>query len=152
MNHYTFTRQDGELDIEAWRPLDRALYRWVRTHGGSETLATTVAWTSLADGQGDTALSLTDAESRSGLSPLSEADIAALRQEPMVATEACVQMLTMCWMQGCAIAATGSSAHLSCNSVWTICSIAFTGAIPAAQVAITTCSQAHHAWRDCRLA
>ena len=87
MNHYTFKRRDGELDIEAWRPLDRALYRWVRIHGGSETLAATAAWTSLADGQGDTALPLTAAESRYALSPLSDADIAELRRQPMVATE-----------------------------------------------------------------
>ena len=87
MNHHSFTRRDGEQAIEAWRPLDRALYRWVLTHGGSEVLAAAAAWASLADGQGDTALLLTDPQSRSGLAPLSDADIAGLHQQAMVTTE-----------------------------------------------------------------
>ncbi len=86
MSNYAFKRDPGELGAQWWRPIDRALYRWVRTHGGSEKLAATAAWASLADGQGDTALPLTDVDSRSGLSPLTAADIAELRQQAMVAT------------------------------------------------------------------
>lgn len=87
MSHFTFKRLAGELATEAWRPLDRALYRWVLTHAGSETLAATAAWTSLADSRGDTALPLKGVENRSGMPPLTDADIAALRQQAMVAAE-----------------------------------------------------------------
>ncbi|MEO8010291.1 MAG: exodeoxyribonuclease V subunit alpha [Dokdonella sp.] len=91
MSHYVFKRDSGELGIEPWRPIDRALYRWVRTHGGSEKLAAAAAWVSLVDGHGDAALPLTDAEGRSGMAPLSDADIAELRLQSMVATEGCEQ-------------------------------------------------------------
>lgn len=85
MSHYTFKRRDGELGVEAWRPLDRALYRWVLTHGGNVMLAATAAWTSLADSRGDTALPLSDGDSRSGMPPLTETDLAILREQAMVA-------------------------------------------------------------------
>ena len=87
MSQFSFKRLSGELAVEAWRPLDRALYRWVLTHGGNETLAATAAWTSLADSRGDTALPLCDGENRSGMPPLTDADIATLRQHAMVAVE-----------------------------------------------------------------
>ena len=84
MNAYAFRRDPHESACDAWRALDRAFFRWVRAHGGSELLATVGAWTSLADGNGDTALPLRDATNRHGMSRLSDADIAALRDEPMV--------------------------------------------------------------------
>jgi exodeoxyribonuclease V alpha subunit len=87
MSYYAFKRDPGELAAESWRPIDRALYRWVRIHGGSEKLAAAAAWVSLADGQGDTALPLTDTHSRSALLPLTDADIVELRQQTMVANE-----------------------------------------------------------------
>ena len=68
MSAYSFRRAAGELAVEAWRPLDRALYRWVVDHGGGDLLATTAAWASFADGQGDAALPL--AENRHGMAPL----------------------------------------------------------------------------------
>lgn len=92
MSDYTFKRKAGELGVDSWRPLDRALYRWVLTHGGNETLAATAAWASLVDGRGDAALSLTDANSRSGMPPLTDADIAAVRQQAMVAADDSAQI------------------------------------------------------------
>jgi exodeoxyribonuclease V alpha subunit len=86
MSAYSFRRAAGELAVEAWRPLDRALYRWVVDHGGGDLLAATAAWTSFADGQGDAALPLT--ESRHGMAPLTAEQITALRESPFVATQA----------------------------------------------------------------
>ena len=84
MNAYAFRRDPHESACDAWRALDRAFFRWVRAHGGSDLLATVGAWTSLADGNGDTALPLHDATNRHGMPRLSDADIAALRDESMV--------------------------------------------------------------------
>lgn len=86
MSGWSFRRAAGELAVEAWRPLDRALYRWTLAHGGDALLAATAAWASLADGEGDAALPL--AEGRHGMAPLDAAQIAALRASPMVATAA----------------------------------------------------------------
>ncbi|HTA64657.1 MAG TPA: exodeoxyribonuclease V subunit alpha [Xanthomonadaceae bacterium] len=84
MNGYAFRRDPLESAEEAWRPLDRALLRWVRAHGGSEPLARLAAWASLVDSLGDTALSLREATNRHGAPVLAETDIAALREEPLV--------------------------------------------------------------------
>ena len=84
MSGYRFERADGELDCDAWRALDRAVYRWVRSHGGDALLAGVAAWTSLAEGQGDAALSLR--APRYGMAPLDAAHLAALRDSPWVAT------------------------------------------------------------------
>jgi len=86
MSAYSFRRAAGELAIEAWRPLDRALYRWVIDHGGGDLLAATAAWASFADGQGDAALPL--AENRHGMAPLTADRIGDLRASPFVATSA----------------------------------------------------------------
>ncbi|MEO8670243.1 MAG: exodeoxyribonuclease V subunit alpha [Tahibacter sp.] len=86
MSLHGFRRDAGELVVEAWRPLDRALYRWVREHGGSGLLAATAAWTSLADGDGDAALHLDASQHRNGMPALSAEDIASLRGEAMVGT------------------------------------------------------------------
>jgi len=85
MSAYSFRRAVGELAVEAWRPLDRALYRWVVDHGGGELLAATAAWTSFADGQGDAALPLAD--HRHGMAPLTAEQIDKLRGSPFVATQ-----------------------------------------------------------------
>src|SRR5262249_30497231 len=58
MSGYAFQRDAGEWAREEWRAVDRAVYRWVRAHGGSALLAATAAWTSLADGDADAALPL----------------------------------------------------------------------------------------------
>jgi len=84
MSGFAFVRDGGEWACEDWRALERALYRWVRAHGGSVLLATTAAWASRADGDGDAALPLAGAN-RLGMAPLSPAQIDALRAEPMVA-------------------------------------------------------------------
>ncbi len=84
MTAYAFRRDAGEFAGDAWRPLDRAVYRWVIAHRGSTLLAQVAAWASLADGNGDTALPLAGIAERYGMPPLSEDDLAALRDEPMV--------------------------------------------------------------------
>ena len=89
MSAYAFQRRDLERTNDAWRPLDRALLRWVLAHGGSELLATTAAWASFADGNGDIALPMGDARAhRGGMPEWSPAQIAALRAEPMVSADA----------------------------------------------------------------
>jgi exodeoxyribonuclease V alpha subunit len=87
---YAFQRDGGEWSQEAWRALDRAVYRWVRAHGGSALLAATAAWTSLADMGGDAALPLT-AENRLGMPRMSAAEIEQLRAEAMVAADDATQ-------------------------------------------------------------
>jgi len=82
---YRFERDGGQWSQEAWRALDRAVYRWVLAHGGSPLLAAAAAWASLADAAGDAALAL--GESRHGMPPLARVDIDRLRAEPMVADE-----------------------------------------------------------------
>ncbi|GAB3746890.1 exodeoxyribonuclease V subunit alpha [Lysobacter olei] len=92
---FHFQRDPRELAEVAWRPLDRALWRWVRAHGGSAALADAAAWTSLADGHGDTAMPLLgEAAGRHGMPVPSEPAVAALRQEPLVqAADAAVARL-----------------------------------------------------------
>ncbi|MGA9423347.1 MAG: AAA family ATPase, partial [Rhodanobacteraceae bacterium] len=85
MSAYSFDGWESTTETEAWRALDRALARWVRAHGGSETLARIAAWTSLADGQGDSALPLLgDDAGRHGMPLIDPATVAALRAEAMV--------------------------------------------------------------------
>jgi exodeoxyribonuclease V alpha subunit len=85
MSRYGFDALPAGSFAEAWRPLERALYRWVIGHQGSTLLARVAAWASLADGRGDTALWLSgDAEGGSEMPALTEAEIAALAAEPMV--------------------------------------------------------------------
>jgi exodeoxyribonuclease V alpha subunit len=82
MSGFGFRRDVGEFASEAWRPLDRAVHRWVLAHGGSAVLARAAAWASYADGQGDAALPLQPA--RHGMVPLSDAEVAALRGDALV--------------------------------------------------------------------
>jgi exodeoxyribonuclease V alpha subunit len=83
---YRFERIELERDDAPWRPLDRAVARWVRLHGGSEALARIAAWASLADGHGDTALPLLgDGAGRHGAPAGDAALLRQLRAEPMVA-------------------------------------------------------------------
>ncbi len=86
MSAYSFVRLPGESAVEAWRPLDRALYRWVVSHGGDALLAATAAWASLADGNGDAALALADG--RHGMEAPTPAQLAQLCASPLVATAA----------------------------------------------------------------
>jgi len=86
MTEYRFQRDGAEWSREEWRALDRALHRWVRVHGGSERLAATAAWASLADGEGDAALPLSGGD-RHALLPLVPAEIDGLRAEALVASD-----------------------------------------------------------------
>jgi len=70
---------------EAWRALDRAVARWVVIHGGSPLLAWVAGWASLAEGHGDSALPLADADAvRLGMAALDPEALAALRTEVLV--------------------------------------------------------------------
>ena len=82
---YRFGRDGGQWSQDAWRALDRAVYRWVLAHGGSPLLAAAAAWASVADAAGDAAVAL--GETRHGMPPLTHEDIARLRGEAMVADE-----------------------------------------------------------------
>ncbi|TDR47731.1 DNA helicase/exodeoxyribonuclease V alpha subunit [Tahibacter aquaticus] len=85
MSSYRFRRDLDDSAAEVWRPLDRALAHWVRAHGGSAELAAVAAWASLADGLGDAALPLRGEDAgRHGMARLSDAALAALRQQPLV--------------------------------------------------------------------
>jgi exodeoxyribonuclease V alpha subunit len=84
MSAYAFKRHPIEHEDTPWRPLDRALARWVAVHGGSTQLARVAAWTSFVDGQGDTALPLGSGVRRHGLPLWSDDEIVALRAQPMV--------------------------------------------------------------------
>lgn len=89
MTAFAFRRDAGEFASEAWRALDRAVYRWVLAHGGSTLLAQVAAWASHADGAGDTALPLVgEGTARPGMPEWDADDIAALRREPMVTGDA----------------------------------------------------------------
>ena len=68
---------------EAWRDLDRAVWRWVRAHGGDRDTAHAAAWASHADGQGHSALPLLPQE-EGGLPPLSAEQREAIARSPLV--------------------------------------------------------------------
>ncbi len=85
MSHYSFDPLPAESAVEEWRPLDRALYRWVIGHQGSPLLAKVAAWASLSDGSGNTALRLSGGvDDGNGMPALSDAEISALGTQPMV--------------------------------------------------------------------
>lgn len=69
---------------EAWRDIDRAVWRWVIAHGGDEPTASAAAWVSRAEGQGHSALPLS-LEGEGGRSLISEAQREALQRSPLVA-------------------------------------------------------------------
>lgn len=85
MTRFRFQRAPAELADAPWRPLDRALLRWALAHGGSPAVARLAAWTSFADGEGDTALPLAGAQAaRHGAPVLEPEELAALRADPLV--------------------------------------------------------------------
>ena len=86
MTTFAFQRDVGERAHEEWRALDRALYRWVRAHGGDALLAATAAWASFADGNGDAALPLGGGD-RYGMPPLTPGQIDALRADALVSAD-----------------------------------------------------------------
>ncbi|MEO6154897.1 MAG: exodeoxyribonuclease V subunit alpha [Thermomonas sp.] len=85
MTGFGFQRGRGELQEDAWGPLQRALHRWVIAHGGSPLLARTAARASLADARADAALALAGPDAGwQGLPPPTDDEIDSLRQDPMV--------------------------------------------------------------------
>ncbi|MGN2243994.1 exodeoxyribonuclease V subunit alpha [Frateuria sp. GZRR33] len=85
MSAYRFQRAPAEMADTPWRPLDRALLRWTLAHGGSPQVARLAAWTSFADGEGDTALPLAGEQAgRHGAPMLSPEERAAVRSDPLV--------------------------------------------------------------------
>ncbi|MBS3895753.1 exodeoxyribonuclease V subunit alpha [Silanimonas sp.] len=83
---FSWPRSQSDLP-ELWRDLDRAVWRWVRAHGGDPLTALAAGWVSHAEGQGHSALPLSsnDAEGRPLLGP---ACYEALAQSPLVDTHA----------------------------------------------------------------
>ncbi|MFA5685069.1 MAG: exodeoxyribonuclease V subunit alpha [Lysobacteraceae bacterium] len=67
---------------EAWRELDRAVWRWMLAHGGDEATARAAAAASHAEGQGHSALPLSLLTAADGGAELR----AALQRSPLVAT------------------------------------------------------------------
>lgn len=56
---FRFVAPAQQADLpEIWRDLDRAVWRWVLTHGGDEPTARAAGWASHADGRGHSALPL----------------------------------------------------------------------------------------------
>lgn len=85
MTTFGFQRSRGELQEEAWGPLQRALHRWVIAHGGSPLLASTAAWASLVDARADAALALAGPDAGlQGMPALGDDEIESLRSEQMV--------------------------------------------------------------------
>lgn len=62
MTAFSFLDSGRLATADEWRPLDRAVARWVLSHGGSALLATCAARCSFAIGQGDSAICLRDDE------------------------------------------------------------------------------------------
>lgn len=69
---------------DAWRDLDRAIWRWVIAHGGDQATACAAAWASHAEGQGHSALPLSLPDG-SGRTLLQQAQREALARSPLVA-------------------------------------------------------------------
>ena len=85
MSAYRFQRAPAELADAPWRPLDRALLRWALAHGGSPLVARLAAWSSFADGEGDTELPLDGPQAgRHGAPVLSPDELATVRADPLV--------------------------------------------------------------------
>ena len=78
----------GTTFPDAWRELDRAVWRWVLAHGGDRALADAAAWASVAEGRGHSALPL-DATDDDTLLPAGAVDTAALQASALVEVPAC---------------------------------------------------------------
>ena len=70
---------------DAWRQLDRAVWRWVKAHDGDALLAEVAGWVSYADGQGHSALELSQ-RAEAGAPGWSAAQIQRLAESELVAT------------------------------------------------------------------
>lgn len=80
-------RADAQRFPEAWRDIDRAVWRWALAHGGDALLAEVAGWASHAEGSGHSALPLSPAQD-GGVHALSAAERAALAASPLVADAA----------------------------------------------------------------
>lgn len=82
---FNFRAIDGLPSADAWRALDYAVARWVIAHGGTAQVAELAAWTSYAEGQGDSALPVRGAGAgRHGAPALGQAQWLAVASDPMV--------------------------------------------------------------------
>ena len=80
---FGFQRLQGSSELpEAWRDLDRAVWRWVLAHGGDAVTALCAGWASHAEGQGHTALPLSGSEIHPALA---DEALATLKASPLVA-------------------------------------------------------------------
>lgn len=61
---FHFREEPARRFPEPWREIDRSVARWVLAHGGPIELAIAAGWTSLADGDGDSALCLDEDSAR----------------------------------------------------------------------------------------
>lgn len=68
---------------EAWREIDRTLWRWVYAHGGGELMGLAAGWSSYAEGRGHSALPLSPSGELPGWT---EEDKAALAASPFVSS------------------------------------------------------------------
>jgi exodeoxyribonuclease V alpha subunit len=84
MTSYSFLPLRAEFVDNTWRALDRCVYRYVISLGGSTLLAELAAHCSLADGLGHSALSLADTVDHAAVRPLSDVEYAGLCSEPLV--------------------------------------------------------------------
>lgn len=78
------TSADAQRLPEAWRDIDRAVWRWVLAHGGDALSAEVAGWASCAEGSGHSALPLSSAQD-GGMRELSADELAALAASPLVA-------------------------------------------------------------------
>lgn len=82
---FGFSRQAWTTSLpEEWRDLDRAVWRWVRAHGGDQATAQVAAWASHAEGQGHSALPLSLSDTV-GRPPITDAQRQVLAHSPLVA-------------------------------------------------------------------
>ena len=81
---FDFARKSPDSGFaEAWRDIDRAVWRWVIAHGGDEATAHAAAWTSHAEGHGHSALPLW-LQDEAGLPLVTNAQREALARSPLV--------------------------------------------------------------------
>lgn len=84
MTSYSFLPLHAEFVDNSWRALDRCVYRYVISQGGSHLLAELAAHCSQADGLGHTALALADTLDQAAVRPLRDGERAALCDEALV--------------------------------------------------------------------
>ena len=86
---FDFRERPSRLpEPDAWRELDRAVWRWMLAHGSDELTARVAGWVSHAEGQGHSALPLSEVVA-DGDASWAQALDAALRHSALVIDGAC---------------------------------------------------------------